>query len=55
MGRYEPFGLSKGGVKPVVSSGTGGSVDFSSTIFGGGGGGGRSSSGLRPTTCMGVG
>lgn len=55
MGGYEPFGLSREGIKPVVSSGAGGSFDSSSTIFGGGGGGGRSSFGLRPTKCMGVG
>lgn len=37
----EPFGVSEEDVKTVVSSGTGGSADFSSMIFGGGGGGGR--------------
>lgn len=56
MGGYEPFGFSEEGVKLVVSSGTGGSFNFSSTIFGrgGGGGSGRSSSSLRPTTFMGA-
>lgn len=52
---HKPFKFSEEGVKPVVSSSTGGSCDFSSTIFGGGGGGGRSLSGLRPATFMGVG
>ena len=51
----EPFGFSEGGIKPAVSSSTGGSLDFSSTIFGGGGGGGRSSFGLRTATFMSVG
>ena len=55
VGGYEPFGFSEEGVKSVVSSGTGGSFDFSSIIFGGGRGGGRSSSGLRPATFMSVG
>ena len=52
-----PFGFNEGGVKPSVSSGTGGSSGFSPEIFGGGGGGGggSSSSGLLPTTFMGVG
>jgi len=51
----EPFGFSEEGVNPMVSSGTGGRVDFSSMIFGGGGGGGRSASGLRTATFMSVG
>jgi hypothetical protein len=38
-----------------VSSGVGGSFEFSSTIFGGGGGGGRSSCSLLPAAFMGVG
>lgn len=43
-----PFKFGEEGVKPVVSSSTGGSCNFSSMIFGGGGGGGggRWSSGL---------
>ena len=55
VGGYEPFEFSEEGAKSVVSSGTGGSLDFSSTIFGGGRGGGRSSYGLRPATFMSVG
>ena len=55
MGGHEPFGFSEESVKSAVSSGTGGSLDFSSKIFGGGRGGGRSSSGVKPATFMRVG